>query len=213
MARNTAPLKSQHSAERESEDSLLRWSAPMRLGITALLAFHLAAVFLGAWNGAPPRSYLSETLAIPFRPYIVAADLDHGYRFFAPDPGPSHLVDYFVFAADGSTISEGRFPDLKEHWPRLLYHRYFMLSEHVLQYYPPPGAPREYRAERMPAFRAVMNAYAQQLLKEHGGSRAELRLIQHGIADPDRVAAGELTLDAPQSYRELWRGTFEREGT
>jgi hypothetical protein len=47
--------------------------------------------------------------------------LDHGYFFFAPNPGPSHLVGI----RDQSVL----FPDRKEQWPRLLYHRYFMLSE------------------------------------------------------------------------------------
>jgi hypothetical protein len=54
-------------------------------------------------------------------PYVDWMYLDHGYFFFAPNPGPSHLVGI----RDQSVV----FPDRKEQWPRLLYHRYFMLSE------------------------------------------------------------------------------------
>ena len=53
----------------------------------------------------------------------------HGYRFFAPDPGPSHLILYEVSLENGETAS-GRFPDQNVHRPRLLYHRFFMISEH-----------------------------------------------------------------------------------
>ncbi len=58
--------------------------------------------------------------------------LGHGYRFFAPNPGPSHLVRYEVEFADGRTESH-RFPDTQEQWPRLLYHRHFMVAEQVNQ--------------------------------------------------------------------------------
>ena len=39
-----------------------------------------------------------------FRPYLEAAYLDHGYAFFAPDPGPSHLVRYELEFDDGGVI-------------------------------------------------------------------------------------------------------------
>ena len=64
------------------------------------------------------------------RPYLQILSLDNGYRFFAPEPGPSHLVRYDVTLADGQQIG-GVFPNLAEERPRLLYHRYFMLSEFV----------------------------------------------------------------------------------
>ncbi|NIO41435.1 MAG: hypothetical protein GTO41_15415, partial [Burkholderiales bacterium] len=54
--------------------------------------------------------------------------LDHGYRFFAPEPGPGHLVRYEVTTSDGAGAA-GQFPDRDRIWPRLLYHRWFMLSE------------------------------------------------------------------------------------
>lgn len=54
--------------------------------------------------------------------------LDHGYRFFAPDPGPTHTIRFERSAADGKPIS-GRLPDRRTTQPRLLYHRWFMLGE------------------------------------------------------------------------------------
>ena len=106
------------------------------------IVFHLTAVFVA------PLAFASE-YSSPFvnaiyaalRPYIAAMYLDHGYFFFAPNPGPSHLVDYKVEFADGRPPLTGRFPDLKTERPRLLYHRHFMLSESLHSRYRYPLTP------------------------------------------------------------------------
>lgn len=78
-----------------------------------------------------------------FRPYINAMYLNHGYAFFAPNPGPSHLVRYRIEFDDGREPIEGVFPDLKTQRPRLLYHRHFMLAESLYSLYTPPEEPDE----------------------------------------------------------------------
>ena len=103
------------------------WSASRRRIATALIAFHLAAVIFAplSLGGA------FESLFRPFqilRTYATVLYLDHGYRYFAPDPGPTHTIRFEHISADGAAHSE-KLPDRKATRPRLLYHRWFMLGE------------------------------------------------------------------------------------
>lgn len=104
------------------------WSKPARIVCSLIVVVHLLAVFAAPFSGPPPASMFARGLGDLFQPYLRGMYLYHGYRFFAPDPGPSHLVRYEVDTKTDGTI-EGTFPDLEQQWPRLLYHRYFMLSE------------------------------------------------------------------------------------
>ena len=91
------------------------------------IALHLFSVLLS------PLAFLVPSLQPVngwFRPWQQATYSGHGYQFFAPDPGPNHHVGYRVALADGQTI-EGKFPDRDQHWPRLHYHRWFMLAEQL----------------------------------------------------------------------------------
>jgi hypothetical protein len=123
----------------------------------------------------PPMPWLNQV----YQPYLDVFYLNHGYGFFAPDPGASHLIEYAIELKDGSQV-KGRFPDLAEHWPRLLYHRHFMLAEQIVA-----GAPE---------------AYARHLLKTHDARRVRLERIEHVPASPEDVKSG-MKLDDPSSYR------------
>ncbi|MCE9605765.1 MAG: hypothetical protein K8U03_12795 [Planctomycetia bacterium] len=108
----------------------------VRAGVSLLLVYHLAAVLLEPLATPPhfvgPPSEIPELLRPKFRAYATALSLDHAYKFFAPDPGESHLIRYDLHFADGTKRvgrAEQGFPDRKRDWPRLLYHRYFMLTE------------------------------------------------------------------------------------
>src|ERR1700683_5258792 len=103
-------------------------SRTWKLVISLLVSLHVMAVFVGPWAMPPHGSELARSIAGVMGPYLQAAFLNNGYRFFAPEPGPGHLVRYEVVTRDGQKI-EGTFPDKKTERPRLLYHRYFMLSE------------------------------------------------------------------------------------
>ena len=76
-------------------------------------------------------------------PVHRALFMGHGYRFFAPNPSASHLVQYKVTRDDGTQV-EGAFPDRDSMWPRLLYHRWFMLSETVFAEHAQTPSPREF---------------------------------------------------------------------
>jgi hypothetical protein len=164
--------------------------------------FHLAAVISAPYSLSRPA--LAEDLRAVFRPYLQACFLDHGYQFFAPEPGPSHLVRYEIKLADGSR-KEGVFPNLQEHWPRLLYHRHFMLSEFVNGLYAPPEAPAAAQAQ----FKAYSKSYAQHLLRDHNADEVTLHLRRHMIATPQDVTQGT-RLDNPRLYEELPLGTYTR---
>lgn len=98
----------------------------MRVLASLVLGLHLVGVLVGPLS--VPPSILADFFRTFYRPYLGALYLDHGYKFFAPNPGPSHLVRYELEMPDG-THQKGTFPDIDSHRPRLLYHRHFMLSE------------------------------------------------------------------------------------
>ncbi len=112
---------------------VVAWSGTKRFWVSVALLLHLACVIIAPMAVVDPRSDIASLLHQPVSPWTRGLFLDHGYRFFAPEPGPSHIVEYEVFRADGSSV-KGHFPDRDQHWPRLLYHRWFMLSETVFQH-------------------------------------------------------------------------------
>ena len=119
-------------------------SPRLRLAISIGIVGHLMAVAL------PPLSFQTQGVAgsspavalaiAPVRHFAEAIYTDRGYAFFAPDPGPSHLIQAAITTTRGeqSTTAEWMIPDLDRHWPRLLYHRHFMLSEYFHSRHRPP---------------------------------------------------------------------------
>ena len=121
------------------------WGIGRRRLVSVLLILHLIAIISAPLAGPPPASDLSRHLESLFLPYLQAGFLGHGYRFFAPNPGPSHLVRYEVTFPDGRSESH-QFPDPNVHWPRLYYHRHFMVAEQVNQLVDMPTA-EEFEAD------------------------------------------------------------------
>jgi hypothetical protein len=206
-----------------------------KIVISILVSLHLAAVV------APPLAFIgttragsspaAESIARLLRPYSGAFYLNHGYAFFAPDPGPNHLVDFKVEFADGRKTVEGRFPNLAEERPRLLYHRYFMLSEALTarfappEYAPEPSPPaltasREEREafavmkteyeENKARWRHARNQYEamrdsieDHLKHQYGGSSVVITRVEHRPAEPDEVLHLKRRLDAAESYLQM----------
>lgn len=131
-----------------------------------------------------------------FRWYLNALYLNHGYSFFAPDPGPSLVMEYEVQRKDGSTIRRGRLPDVERHWPRLLYHRYFMLTSQNLELMIQAEARGKAPAG---STRTLGHAIARQLTKRYHGDRTILRLFLHRLLWPEEVLAGK-SPNAPDTY-------------
>jgi hypothetical protein len=188
------------------------WSVRRRLVVSVLLLFHLLAVFLApftfASSGPDATSPFALALMNRMRPYIDMLYLNHGYFFFAPEPGPSHLLRCRLEFDDGREALELIFPDRNEQWPRLLYHRHFMLTEQLNALFIPAEPP-----EDLPEVRAAWRrqravyemrraSFEQHLRHRHGASRVEMVRMQH--RPPAHAEALEgLRLTDPSLYRDL----------
>lgn len=216
------------------------YSLPLawRIGLSVFLLVHLLAVFLPPFQfacrvGNGSSSPVADELVSWFRPYINALYLDHGYFFFAPNPGPTHLVDYRVEFADGREPVTGRFPNLAEHQPRLKYHRHFMISEALNNQYespippPEPSPPalnaqltdRERRIQvqrkedhqvalrewqhRRKQYEAMTKSIEDHLVKTHGGSKATIARVEHRLLTAFEVGELGMKPSDPSTYTNL----------
>jgi hypothetical protein len=90
----------------------------------------------------------------------------------------------------------GDFPNKTEQWPRLWYHRHFMLADQA-------GAGPE--DERDPDLwkRKYLEAYARHILRQHpDGAAVRLRWIEHRPLEPGAAFEGA-KLDDPSTYRQV----------
>ena len=101
------------------------WSKLSRQLASAAIVFYLIVVVFGPLSNPIGSQHFSVPIAEKISPIQRALFLGHGYRFFAPDPGPTHRLLYRGVRTDGTEFS-GHFPDRDNNWPRLLYHRWLM---------------------------------------------------------------------------------------
>jgi hypothetical protein len=212
------------------------WTLWARLLASALILGQLTAIF---W---PPFTFASSAgngSSSPFadgvmgwlRPYTSLMFLDHGYFFFAPNPGPSHLVQFQVEFANGREPVEGVFPNLQVHQPRLMYHRHFMLAESLQNAFVPPEPPeapemprnlteserrsleseqKKLLAEQTVAWKHRREQYEMlhksmenHLLAKYGGSKVTITRREHLLLTPaDYLRLGQ-RLDLPRTYINL----------
>lgn len=187
--RDTAREAREPSAESPAGKPWPLWAT--RLASVAI-ALHLMAVITGPWAAPIRFRERSSDLALGvwhcFRPYLELGFLNHGYRFFAPDPGRvQHLLAYKVEFADGRPPLEGRLPDLAI-WPRLRYHRHFMLTDQL------PGLD--------PRTVDIWNqSFSQHLKQKYQAQAVELYECWHIVPSMEEVRAGR-KLDDPQQYAD-----------
>ena len=153
----------------------------LRRAISVGIILHLLALVVAPLAVAP-TSPLWQRAWLAFRPYLEAMNLNHGYHFFAPEPGPSHLVHYELRFEDGR-IERGLFPNVQQHQPRLRYHRHFMLSEFLNSL-----AIDDSRRE---LFDDVTRSYADHLRHEHHAAEVTLSLRRHYVPSPQHVSSGK----------------------
>ncbi|MCH7753206.1 MAG: hypothetical protein IH898_13780 [Planctomycetes bacterium] len=180
----------------------LPWHAVWRWLVSLLVIAHLAAVVSAPWNlstgdALPPGETKVPERSSPlwqeppvtravhrfFRHYLNLIYMNHGYEFFAPDPGGTHLISYRVAKQDGPPV-EGRFPDLEAQWPRLLYHRHMMLAEQTQM-----------------MGRASGQSYADHLATLHGGP-SRIDWMIHMLLSPQQVKDGT-PLDDRSTYQVI----------
>ncbi len=215
--------------EQQQEATARPWVKAL---LSALIAFHITAVFVGPFAFASNwESPFAEAVSGAIRWYTGGMYLNHGYFFFAPDPGPSHLIDYQVEFDDGRPPVKGRFPDLKTERPRLLYHRHFMLAESLNNRFvpaePPPEpsppsltatteekilaqASREQYDRQLAAwqharkqYEAMRRSFEEHLKAKYGGDRVTLTRVEHRLPIADEVELVGRKLNAPDSYVNL----------
>lgn len=189
------------------------WSLRRRLLVSLLVTLHLLAVFTAPFTFAASGPESASPFAIGLmnvvRPYIDMMYLNHGYFFFAPEPGPSHLLKCRLEFDDGREDLELTFPDRNQQWPRLLYHRHFMLAEQLQSSFvpanPPEDAPREireaWRRDRE-FYETRKRSFEEHLLHRHGAARVTLVRVQHRPPPHAAVLRG-MPLTDPALYREL----------
>lgn len=168
----------------------------LRRFVSVGLGFHLMALVIAPLAVAP-TSPLWQRAWLVFQPYLEGMNLNHGYHFFAPDPGPSHLVHHELRFDDGH-VETGFFPNVRQHQPRLRYHRHFMLSEFLNNL-----AIDDSRRE---LFEAVTHSYAEHLRYEHRAAEVTLSLRRHYVPGPQQVSSGK-RLDDLSLFAERPLGT------
>jgi hypothetical protein len=190
----------------------------MRYFVSLLIVLHLWAVVAEplrfSSRGPGGSSPALNALYVPLRPYIEFCYLNHGYAFFAPDPGPSHVMQAELVLPEGRRV-ERRYPDLQVHQPRLLYHRYFMLSEFYNNLFRPPMLPPplrelperdplrgQYVAERQ-MYERVGRSFRRAIIAQSGASEVNLTRLEHRLPGVDEVLYGRVRLDAPALYLAL----------
>jgi hypothetical protein len=177
---------------------LARWMRRLGFALVNLwLVYHLAGIILAPWS-VPPASRLVQNSWRAVGAYDQALFLNHGYHYFAPEPGNSTLVAYVLEMPDGSRVT-GKIPNpgIK---PRLFYHRHFMLTEYL-------GSD-----DLSPSLRdELVRAMARELCREYHATRVTLSRVTHRLPSMEFVRAGG-TLDDPESYSEEPLGTFSSDG-
>ena len=160
------------------------------------LLFHLAGIVIAPWS-VPPSSRLVRNSWRVIGPYVQILFLNHGYHYFAPEPGSSTLVAYVLEMPDGRTET-GRIPN-RTIWPRLLYHRHFMLTEFLAASENYPPAVRD----------GLIRSMARELCREHGAVRVTLSKVTHRLPTMEHIRAGG-TLN--ENYEEEPLGTYTCDG-
>jgi hypothetical protein len=186
-------------------------SLGIRVIVSLILLWHLSAVFMAGLS-VPPSSPLASVVGQQVMQwYLDLLAMNRGHHFFAPDPPPGVLVRYELFDKEGKTIV-GEFPNKKEYWPRLRYHRHFMLADQATI-----GATNE--NDRKLGSQIYLRAYGRHLLREHDGQRVRLQRVIHLVLDPPRFRPAEMqnwTLTHPNTYQVdtevvVQRNDLERE--
>jgi hypothetical protein len=169
-----------------------RFSRVGYLLLSTWLGWHVFCVFISP-GAMPPVSPLMERGYRLARPYNELMFLNHGYHYFAPDPGASTLIRWTV-PREGEASVVGRFPST-DIQPRLLYHRYFMLAENLWAF------DEETQRE-------MQEAYARHFARLQNSNRVRLEQILHEPSPLVRILAGG-QLDDPEMFSSEVMGDYD----
>jgi hypothetical protein len=175
----------------------------VRRSVSALLLFHLVALWVAALAPLPPYvSPLEREVAGLFAPYYDLVDQGYTYRYYAPEPPPTPVVTATIHFADGRPDETVRLPD-RGAWPRLRYQRQLALAYHLFE---------DFQAAKREAGQGDRShwarAYARHLGRRRPGcSEITLSARLHLVPDPQRIRAAlgargsePVDLDAEEFY-------------
>jgi hypothetical protein len=171
-----------------------RWRTAGWCLLHCWIVYHLAALII-APASVPPAAPVVQQCYRLVGPYLQLAHLNQGNHFFAPNPEGSTLISYVATRPDGEE-QWGMLPN-KQIKPRLNYHRYFMLTEHM-------AAQMNQRPAVTPL---LVKTYANQLRQETGAAELVLSMVYHDLSSPAEVLAGR-PIDDPSTYTETPLGEF-----
>lgn len=161
--------------------------------VNAWLVWHVFAIAISPASMPPASPLLTDASTIA-RPYNQALFLNHGYHYFAPNPGSSSLLE-FSTRPENDIPPMVRIPDPEDYFPRLRYHRFFMLSENVWAFGEEPQ-------------RQFIEAYARHFAKRLNSTTVDVTAVSHDPAPMSRIVAGG-DLVHPSSYFREPLATFE----
>lgn len=177
------------------------WPLWAKWMVSVVLLFHLAAI-LAAALATPPMSPLEQLIADRFASYYALIDQGYSYRYYAPEPPPTPIVEARLTFDDGRPGRTIRLPDRAAR-PRMLYQRQLALANHL---YAEHAAIRGLPPDRRPPSRWGAS-YARHLGAVYGCSEVALYGFLHLIPPLDRVqqaledpAQGGIDLEAEEFY-------------
>ncbi len=223
--------------------------------LSIFVVFHIAAVFAEPFRffSASPVKPASEEagwLRSTLGRYVDFMYLSHGYAFFAPNPGPSHLLECEIksSAIVQNTENETKrqpasnslrelslvaqpeesfstkavrwrvFPDRDGDRPRLLYHRYFMLSEFYHTLFAPASLSDDelrdlslkerWQFDRN-LYESLQASITKRLSDTYEAESIKLRRVEHELPSQLRVFGDGWKLTDPRLYLELREGEKE----
>lgn len=190
-----AKLENFHSVGANTVVSVVRPTTRwQRAGFAALnvwIVFHIFSMMITPATIGPT----SQTSFAAWRvvsPYPQSLFLAHGFHYFAPEPGSSTLLSYEATQADG-TIVRGTLPN-RDIFPRLLYHRNFMVTEYL------GGVEPDHRD-------LMVQTFANHIRDRHQAEEVSLVMVRHDLPTMSRVRVGGSAME-PDLYEEEFLGTF-----
>ncbi len=164
------------------------------------------------------------------KPYSQWLYMNHGYFFFAPNPGPGHLIQCSSNTSPLSTTeatSENpnnsfRLPNRDENWPRLLYHRYFMLSEFYASRFAPVQVSAELKkdvefmqrwASEKDLYDQIQSSIVSSLKHSRNKENIEIRRVERLLPDSQQVLKEGWVLNDPRLTSVLSETMIETAAT
>jgi hypothetical protein len=174
----------------------------VRVLISIVILWHFLGVFLAALSiGGSSDLVMAIAQQRPMQWYLDVLYMNQGHSFFAPDVGPAHLIRYELHDQNGQVLDKGEFP--KEEWPRLRYHRHFMLADQADM----PSPDEQFNKEWQ---RKYLEAYGRQLLRANPNAQSvRVQRIAHWPLPLD-LAQQNRTLTDPEGYELISEVTQRR---